>query len=120
MAASRVPTRVHLGILISVLPHLHRSQSMTQETTLTLPTVHMNGTGYKTLSEDYEQADDAFRDFIKAFGKIEFNARDYYVQNPRAYAKARDERNAINLKILEIKTYIDAHRIAIHEQAPHN
>lgn len=91
---------------------------MPQETTLTLPTVHLNGTGHTTLADGYEKADDALRDFTKAFGEIEFNARDYYPQGPEAWEKARDQRSAINLKLREIKTYIDAHRLAIHDQAP--
>ena len=91
---------------------------MPQETTLTLPTVHMNGTGHTTLTDDYENADNALRSFTKAFESIEFNARDYYVQGPESYQKARDERTAINLKIREIKDYLQAHRLAVHEQRP--
>lgn len=91
---------------------------MPQESTLTLPTVHMNGTGHKTLAKDYENADDALRNFTDTFGRIEFNARDYYPQGPEAWGKARDERCAINLKLREIKTYIDTHRLHIHDQRP--
>lgn len=77
---------------------------------ITLPTVHMNGTGKKTLMEGYDGAADALLAFADAFGRIEFNARDYYVQGSDAYPKARDNRDAINLKIREIRDYIDAHR----------
>lgn len=89
---------------------------MPRETTLTLPTLHMNGTGFKMLSEGYEQAADKLDDFTDAFGSIEFNARDYYVQNPEAYPKAREERMAIHAHIKAIKDYLHTHRIAIHDQ----
>lgn len=89
---------------------------MKTTTDLILPLVHMNGTGIKTLTEDYDAADDELRDFIDAWEKMEFNARDYYPHGPEAWTKARDARNAINAKICEIKQYIDAHREHLYDQ----
>ncbi len=91
---------------------------MPNATAFTTPTVHMNGTGFKTLNEDMEKIDDAFFLFINTWERVEFNARDYYVQGPEAFTQARDERLAINVKIRDIKRYIDAHRIAIDKQRP--
>jgi hypothetical protein len=79
-------------------------------TDLTLPIVHLNGTGIKTLTEDYSAADDALHSFIDAFGNIEFNARDYYPHGPDSWGKAVDARQEINQKIRDIKDYLDAHR----------
>ena len=79
-----------------------------------LPTIHLNGTSRQTLAQGYDAADDALYEFINAFGAIEFNARDYYVQGPEAWSAARDARDEINRKIRDIKQYIDAHRELLH------
>jgi hypothetical protein len=83
-----------------------------------LPTIHSNGTSHKDLTEGYEKADDALHEFIDAFGNIEFNARDYYVQGPDAYPQARDERMAINQKIREMKSYLYEIRMSLYSQSP--
>jgi hypothetical protein len=83
-------------------------------TELTLPLVHMNGTGKATLCDDYDAASEALRDFIDAWGKMEFNSRDYYPLGPDAWGKARDARDEINRKIRDIDEYIDAHRAHLH------
>jgi hypothetical protein len=81
-----------------------------------LPLVHMNGTGIKTLTEDYDNAGDKLRDFVDTWERMEFNARDYYPHGPEAWTKARDARDAINAKIREIEQYIDAHREHLYDQ----
>jgi hypothetical protein len=88
--------------------------------TLTTPTVHMNGTGFDMLWEGYDAADDKLIELRDAFGQIEFNARDYYVQGPDAWNKAVEERQAINQKIRDIKDYLDEHRQALDSQRPAN
>lgn len=80
-----------------------------------LPTIHLNGTGKKTLCEGYDAADDALHDFIEAWERIEFNARDYYVQGSEAWTAARDARMAINAKIREIREYLIQHRAHLHQ-----
>ena len=85
---------------------------------LALPTVHMNGTSFKMLFDGYDEAADKLSDFTDAFGNIEFNARDYYVQDADAYTKARDERSAICAKIREIKDYLDKHLEHLDDQRP--
>ena len=89
---------------------------MKTETDYPLPLVHSNGTGFKTLSEDYEIAADKLEEFIDAWANIEFNARDYYVIDSDAYSKARDKRDEMNARIRAIKEYILQHRISILEQ----
>ena len=83
---------------------------------LTLPLVHLNGTAIKTLMEDYDAADDALREFIKAWAKIEFNSRDYYPLGNHAWSEASDVRVEMNKKIREIKEYIDAHLAHLYDQ----
>jgi hypothetical protein len=77
---------------------------------LTLPLVHMNGTGLKSLTEDYDLIDDKLHDFLESWQKMEFNARDYYPLGPEAWTKAVEARQEINKKLREVKAYIDAHR----------
>lgn len=77
---------------------------------MTLPTIHSNGTGLQTLRDDYDKAADSLQTFIDAWGRIEFNARDYYVQGPDAYPSARDERDAINAKLCDVRAYLDTIR----------
>ena len=91
---------------------------MPQETNLTLPTLHMNGTGFDMLFSGYDQAEDKLNELTDAFGNIEFNARDYYVQGPDAYTKAREERQAIYAKLKDIKHYLAAHLISLNDQRP--
>ena len=50
-----------------------------------LPTIHLNGTGAKTLMADYEAARNALMDFREKFRAIEFNSRDYYVDGLKSW-----------------------------------
>jgi hypothetical protein len=80
------------------------------------PTIHLNGTSGKSLWEGYEAAYDAIRVAREAIGKIEFNARDYYVQDARAWEKARDHRSQQLLAINMVEEYLLEHLMAIRKQ----
>lgn len=82
----------------------------TTPTTTPLPTVHLNGTSRADLFAGWNAAGEALEDFISAYEQIEFNARDYYVQGPEAWPAALDLRSEMNLKIRELKQYINDHR----------
>ena len=86
---------------------------------LQLPLVHLNGTSVSDLREGYDNAAELLRDFLDAYGRIEFNARDYYPHGPDAYTKARDQRDAINLKLREVREYLDAHREYLYSSNSH-
>ena len=75
-----------------------------------LPTVHLNGTSRKMLQEGYDAVDDALHELFEAWGKVEFNARDYYVKGPEAWEKARETRIEMSKRIREIQEYVNAHR----------
>lgn len=83
---------------------------------ITAPTVHSNGTGYKDLWAGYEAAYDAVRVAQEALRKIEFNARDYYVQGNEAYSKARDHRTEQFIKLVDIEEYLLQHLISLQDQ----
>jgi len=84
--------------------------------TITPPTVHLNGTSAKDLWAGYEAAYDAVRAAQDALRKIEFNARDYYVQGNDAYSKARDQRTEQFIKLVDIEEYLLQHLLSLREQ----
>lgn len=57
-----------------------------------LPTVHLNGTGFTTLRDEYAAAYDAINKAIDALAAATSNARDFYPQGADAYYKHRSER----------------------------
>lgn len=83
---------------------------------ITPPTIHLNGTSAKDLWEGYEAAYDAVRAAQEAFEKIEFNARDYYVQNPLAWEKAREDRFEQRKALMDAEEYLLQHLLAIRRQ----
>ena len=58
------------------------------ETTLMVPTIHMNGTSKKALAEQNERARNALRLAIEALAAADPNGRDYDPQGPGAIAIA--------------------------------
>jgi hypothetical protein len=85
---------------------------------LTLPSIHLNGSGRRMLTEDYTTAYHALQAAIRAFQSVEFNARDYYGQGTDAYTRARYQRdaqlaryqrNAQLQHLAEVQHYLEAH-----------
>jgi hypothetical protein len=93
---------------------------MTDKPTTPMPTVHLNGTSHKMLTEGYEEAHYTLGLFTKAFGHIEFNGRDYYPQGPEAWTAAADARIEMNEKIRDLVKYIEDHLESLADQAPKN
>lgn len=91
---------------------------MTDKPTTPMPTVHLGGTSHKQLTQNYEDAYYALKTFIKAFGHIEFNARDYYPQGPDAWNDAADARTDMNVKIRDLVKYVEDHLDHLAEQSP--
>ena len=80
-------------------------------TPLTLPTVHLNGTGGDTLLAEYDHAADKFGEFVAAWCAITHHPRDYYVQGEGAFLAAQAERREIAALLCRVEEYLDAHRI---------
>jgi hypothetical protein len=78
-----------------------------------LPTVHLNGTGRKMLQDGYMAAYETLEKATEALAAIEFNARDYYVQEDGAYIKAREERNKMFAHLEHVNEYLVAHLEAV-------
>jgi hypothetical protein len=83
---------------------------------ITPPTIHLNGTSAKDLWAGYEAAYNAILAAQEALGKIEFNARDYYVQNSEAYSKARDHRIEQCKALAQVEEYLLQHLISLQDQ----
>ena len=75
---------------------------------MTLPTIHLNGTSARELTEGYSNARIAMENAITAIAKIEFNARDYYVRDG-AWVSARLEREEMFNDLRRIKDVIMKH-----------
>jgi len=84
--------------------------------TIISPTIHLNGTSAKDLWVGYEAAYDAVRAAQEALGKIEFNARDYYVQDADAFTKARDHRNEQRQALAQVEEYLIQHLLSLQSQ----
>ena len=84
---------------------------------ITPPTIHLNGTSARELWQGYEEAYDAIRIAQEAFEKIEFNSRDYHVQNPLAWEKAREDRFDQRKALMEAEEYLLQHLLAIRRQS---
>ena len=76
----------------------------------TIPTIHLNGTGFTTLRDEYAAAydaiDKAIDKAIDALADVTMNGRDYYPQPDGAFYKARDERQAALDKLREAHQYV--------------
>lgn len=79
------------------------------------PSIHLNGTGRKTLSEGYGNAYRKLIEFREAFANIEHNGRDYYPQGSDAYSRSRKERDAQLDHIAQLMRYLEAHLIHLGE-----
>lgn len=85
------------------------------QATLTLPSIHLNGTGRRMLAEGYGEAYRKLQATIEAFRQIEFNARDYYVQPEGAWATARAQRDAQLEHLCAVRDYLEAHLLHLGE-----
>lgn len=56
-----------------------------------LPTIHSNGSNPESLRNDYTAARNAVEEAIRAIGRVDLNARDYYPQGNGAYKKAQEQ-----------------------------
>lgn len=84
-------------------------------TDLTLPSIHLNGTGRRMLTDDYSAAYNKLIEFRDSFRAIEFNARDYYPQGNSAFSKARTERDIMEHKIGSMMQYLEDHLLHLAE-----
>ena len=82
----------------------------------TIPTVHLNGTGFTDLRDGYAAAYDAIDKAIDALAKAESNGRDFYPQSPDAFYQHRQERQAAFDSLRSAHKYVEEVLIGICNQ----
>jgi hypothetical protein len=98
--------RLETQPLLAVLFFLSGSDALSFLPMATVPTVHLNGTGFTNLRDGYAAAYDAIDKAMEALGNAELNGRDFYVQGPAAYSQARAERDAAFAKLRAAHEYV--------------
>lgn len=85
-------------------------------TTLTVPTIHLNGSGAGQLREDYIAAIEAVDAAIKATMATSPHGRDYYVQPTGAFEAARDQHASRLARLLTVKDEFEALARSVSDQ----
>lgn len=80
----------------------------TATTAYALPTIHLNGTGAKSLVYEYYAVCQAINQASDALAAATCNARDFYPQGTDAWQQARDERAEMFRKLAEVQAYAEA------------
>ena len=70
--------------------------------TLTLPTIHLNGTSARELLAGYSDACVGIHEALAMLRRSSPNGRDYYPQGPEAINTAIREHRAREAKLLEV------------------
>jgi len=68
-----------------------------------LPTIHLNGTGARSLTDGYTEARRAVQDAMTALQNVDFNARDYYPQGQLAWLDAVRQRQELFNKLATVQ-----------------
>jgi len=82
----------------------------------TIPTIHLNGTGFTSLRDGYAAAYDAIDAAMKALGNAESNGRDFYPQGPEAFYQHRKERQVAFDNLRSAHKYVEEVLIGICDQ----
>lgn len=80
----------------------------TPTTTYALPTIHLNGTGAKSLADEYHAVYQAIDRAIDTLMAATCNNRDFYPQGDAIWEQARNERTEMLLKLAEVQVYVEA------------
>jgi nitrate reductase alpha subunit len=77
----------------------------TPATVYTLPTIHLSGTGAKSLADEYHAVYQAVDRASDALAAATCNLRDFYPQEPGSYARAMSQRFEAFRKLKEVQAY---------------
>ena len=90
---------------------------MKELTHVTLPTIHLNGTGAANLEAEYQAVQQAVRAAENLLQAATCNQRDFYPQEPDAWQRAQDERAEAFRLLQLVSNYVDQWEIhALREQ----
>lgn len=84
------------------------------DTELTIPTVHLNGSGYDNLYKDYREALEAVKTAKEKLPRP--HGRDYYVMEDGAFEKAREQFSAQLRKLNKIEDELTQILLGVIEQ----
>lgn len=85
----------------------NRSLNLKTMNRTTLPTIHLNGTGAKSLFDEYHAAYEAVCESIEKLALATCHPRDFYPQGDNAWPEAREERDLAFAKLSEVKIYLE-------------
>ena len=80
---------------------------MNEPTPVTLPTIHLNGTGAANLEAEYRAVRQAVNETTRLLEQATCNARDFYPQEPGAWQRARDERTEAFRLLRQVLDYAE-------------
>jgi hypothetical protein len=72
------------------------------------PTIHLNGTGARSLADEYHAVYQAIDRASDALAAATCNARDFYPQGAAVWQQAQDERAEMFRKLAEVQAYAEA------------
>jgi len=87
---------------------------MKKPTDLTVPTLHLNGSGYDNLNEQYRGALEKLQEARRALPVP--HGRDYYVQEDGAYERARAQFEGQLRKLEEVEEELSGILLGIMDQ----
>jgi len=80
---------------------------MKELTAVTLPTIHLNGTGAANLEAEYQAVQQAVRAAENLLQAATCNQRDFYPQEPDAWQRAQDERAEAFRLLQLVSNYVE-------------
>ena len=75
---------------------------------IALPTIHLNGTGAKSLRDEYRAVRLSVMATAEALAYATCNARDFYPQEPGAFQQAQADRQGMFRLLEVVQSYADA------------
>jgi len=74
---------------------------------ITLPTIHLNGTGAANLKREYRAVLTALHDATEALAQATCHPRDFYPQGDGAWQRARAERKEAFRSLQDVEKYVE-------------
>lgn len=82
---------------------------------VTLPTLHLNGTGAASLQREYHAVLKALNNVSDALAQATCHPRDFYPQGDGAWEQARAERDKAFENLREVQEYVEQWLTHIHD-----
>lgn len=83
---------------------------------IAFPTVHINGSSAESLMDGFETAIEALRRAIECVGDTAPHARDYYIQDPGEFERAKQQHAARIEALRLVRIELEAIRASVETQ----